>query len=69
MPRTVELYIKAKAGRRASGNAGDQGTVYNAILGNNGQHGLTAICPARDWGEWEGDAVTCPKCLKRLALD
>lgn len=69
MPRKVELFIKAKAGRRASGNSGDQGVMYHALLGNGGVHSDTAICgakPSTEWGEWEGSKVTCEKCLKRL---
>ncbi|AZS26263.1 hypothetical protein DYL72_15250 [Vibrio anguillarum] len=71
MPKLVELYIKAKAGRRANGNSADQGVVYHALIGNGGIHGNTAICgskPAAEWGEWEGSEVTCDRCLKRLAF-
>ncbi len=69
MPKNVELYIKAKAGRRATGNSGDKGMIYHALLGNGGWHSDTAICgatPSKEWGEWEGGEVTCESCLKRL---
>ncbi len=66
MPIQVELFIKAKAGRRANGNESDKGLITHAVLG---KHGLTALCgtkPTHDWGEWEESKVTCEKCLKRL---
>ncbi|ELJ8564019.1 hypothetical protein ACN1T8_003800 [Vibrio cholerae] len=69
MPKSVELYIKAKAGRRANGNSADAGTVYHALLGNGGMHSHIAICgekPSKEWGEWEGGEVTCERCLTRL---
>ncbi|MBY7902356.1 hypothetical protein KW459_15720 [Vibrio fluvialis] len=52
MPRKVELFIKAKSGRRASGNSGDQGVIYHALLGNGGVHSDTAICGAKPSTEW-----------------
>lgn len=66
MPTQIEIYIKAKAGRRASGNEADIGVITHAIIG---KHGLNALCgtsPRSDWGEWEESVVTCEKCLKRL---
>lgn len=69
MVKNVQLFIKAKAGRRLTGSSGDMGEIYHAILGNDGQHSDVAICgatPTHEWGEWEGSAVSCEKCKKRL---
>lgn len=57
------------AGRCANGAERDRGVIYHAV--ERGQ--WAALCgrePGRTsagWSDWKGSAVTCPRCLKKLA--
>jgi hypothetical protein len=62
----MEYAIRKKAGRLANGWEADKGTVYHAKPCGS----FAALCgttPGMDWAYEEGDAVTCPRCLKKLA--
>lgn len=57
--------ILRKTGRLCDGNERGAGTIYHAV--KNG----VAYCgtkPGRlsDWSFWEGQQVTCVRCLKKL---
>ena len=60
--------ILRKTGRRASGGEADKGPVYHAVPGN----AFRALCGTEpgdrsDWSTYPGEAVTCPRCRKKLA--
>ncbi|NHZ99114.1 hypothetical protein [Massilia sp. CCM 8734] len=68
-----------KAGRKSSGWNGDHGKIAHALEVKDGQRerdlegGTTAaLCGAApsgrgSWSSHQSEAVTCPKCLKKLA--
>lgn len=57
-------------GPTGGGHGARRGHVMHACR-HIGPHGLFAICgysPSNDWSETrDGDEITCPKCLRRLA--
>jgi hypothetical protein len=63
---TTKYEIAYLSGRCVNGANGSKGTLYHAVKGD------VALC-GRIYGRrsagwyYEGDAVTCPKCLKKIA--
>lgn len=61
--------ILTMTGRRSNGFQADAGKLYHAVeIGN-----FAAMCGAKhgrrsDWSMYHGDTVTCPRCLKKLAV-
>ena len=59
------------AGRCASGAEGGRGRLFHAVPRYSG----TALCGATygrrsaGWSQWPGDAVTCPRCLRKLSKE
>jgi len=61
----MKYEILRKTGRLANGFEGGRGSLYHAVISS------TALCgtePGRlsSWSVYEGEKVTCGKCLKRL---
>ena len=55
-------------GRCANGYERDGGDIYHAVVDDEEK----AICGAKPrsrsavWGAWDGENITCEKCLKKL---
>jgi len=50
---------------------GDEGVIWHAVERLRAIHSGPALCgfrPFRDWSEQEGDAITCPRCLRIMAV-
>ena len=58
--------VLRKAGRCVNGSEADGGKVYHAVVGNSALCGTKPGRTSAGWGLYEGKAVTCPKCLKKL---
>jgi hypothetical protein len=61
-------HVLRRAGRRTNGHERDGGILWHAVPRGT----YKALCGAEPgrksaWGEYPGLAVTCPKCLKKLA--
>jgi len=69
-----------KSGRRSSGVNGDHGKIAHALQIKDGRRDMDvegsterALCGAKpsrssSWSSYQSTAVTCPQCLKKLAL-
>jgi hypothetical protein len=67
-PRTHS--ILRKTGRRSNGGEMDKGPVYHAVPAAS----FRALCGTEpgdrsDWSTYEGEAVTCPRCIAKLAAE
>lgn len=60
--------ILRKTGRLRSGHERDKGPVYHAVIDNH--FALCGTEPGRlsEWSAYQGDAVTCPRCEKKLQV-
>ena len=63
-----KIRILRKTGRLVNGNESDAGLVFHAVADG------TSLCgtkPGRlsSWSVYEGDKVTCPKCLRKLIAE
>lgn len=62
--------ILRKAGPLRNGAERGKGTVWHAVPGADYFNAKDALCgqhPAIMWSTGPGDAVTCPRCLKKMA--
>ena len=60
--------ILRKTGRRSNGAERGKGPVYHAVPASS----CRALCGTQpgdrsDWSSYTGDAVTCPRCVTKLA--
>lgn len=67
MTATTLIHALEKTGRRSSGYNGDHGKITHGVPNGRGK----ALCGtepqgAGDWSAWKSEAVTCPKCLKKM---
>lgn len=64
-PTEKPFYILRMTGRRANGHEGDAGSLYHAV---KNQKALCGSQPGKrgGWGSYEGQQVTCKRCLKKL---
>lgn len=75
----AKIIALEKAGRKSSGWNGDHGKIAHALEVIDGQREIdleggtaTALCGAApsgrgSWSAHQSEAVTCPKCLKKIA--
>jgi hypothetical protein len=67
------IWPRKMTGRCATGAARDKGQLYHAVSSRAFPSYGTALCGAKPgqrgngWSDHIGDAVTCPRCLAKMA--
>lgn len=62
-------YILPLTGRCANGAEGGHGRIYHAVKNSVALCGAEPGRHSAGWSTYEGEAVTCPACLKKLERD